>query len=177
MITTFRTVAPGTNVRAYLTTRRVRADVVTQGGITVFGTFVSLLGGQLISLLAAGRLYTENADCRRILLDYSNGQMIRLLVVGALAGLGGSLVDSLLGATLQRTLYDTERKMVVKTAQLERNTAKDAKIVNIGGADVLSNNGVGFASGRCESLIDDFVLKVNLVASIVTGLLSAALAR
>jgi uncharacterized membrane protein len=37
-----------------------------------------------------------------------------LTAAGFFSGLGGSLLDSVLGATVQATYYDTEKQLVVK---------------------------------------------------------------
>ncbi len=81
-------------------------DVGTSGGVSPLGTAVSLVGGLLIGLTAG-------------LLQRARGEKMvgRAAVAGALGGLAGSLVDSLLGATVQQIYYcdtcqkDTERKI------------------------------------------------------------------
>lgn len=86
-----------------ITTGQV-VETGTSGGISRLGTFVSLLGGILIGL-AAG----VTAAGRR--------RWKMLGVVGGLAGLAGSLFDSLLGATVQQIYYcshcqkETERRI------------------------------------------------------------------
>ena len=51
-------------------------------------------------------------------------------------------LDSLLGATIQETLYSRRRKMVVHS-RISPSTGKvDPDIVSIGGLPLLSNNGV-----------------------------------
>jgi len=86
-----------------ITTGQV-VEVGTSGGVSPLGTFVSLLGGVLIGL-AAG---VTAAGQRRWRL---------LALVGGLAGLTGSLFDSLLGATVQQIYYcnhcqkETERRI------------------------------------------------------------------
>lgn len=77
--------------------------VGTSGGVSRLGTSVSLIGGLLIGL-TAGLLERK-------------GRAGTLAIVGAIAGLSGSLFDSLLGATVQQIYYcdfckkDTERKV------------------------------------------------------------------
>ncbi|MCB8960702.1 MAG: DUF92 domain-containing protein [Ardenticatenales bacterium] len=78
-----------------ITTGRI-ADVGTSGAITPFGTLVSAAGGGLIGL-AAGLLLTELTP-------------LAGLLFGAGGGLAGSLLDSLLGATVQRIYYDDLRQ-------------------------------------------------------------------
>jgi uncharacterized protein (TIGR00297 family) len=77
-------------------------EVGTSGGITLYGTAVSLLGGLIIGLVAG-------------LLTPSGWQMTML--IGGVGGISGSLLDSLLGATVQAVYYsdlefkETEKKL------------------------------------------------------------------
>jgi uncharacterized protein (TIGR00297 family) len=79
LITTGRPVEPGTS-----------------GGLTASGTLAALGGAALIGLVAAGFDLAGGRPISRVAL---------LFLVAATAGLLGSLVDSLLGATLQAIYY------------------------------------------------------------------------
>lgn len=85
-----------------ITTGRV-VEVGTSGGVSLLGTAVSLAGGLLIGVFGA------LAQRRR--------RTLPLILSAGVAGLSGSLFDSLLGATVQRIYYcdtcqkETERKL------------------------------------------------------------------
>src|SRR5690349_18892586 len=71
-----------------ITDLRKRVEKGTSGGISLWGTFASLLGASIIAL-AAG-LFTDHWS---------------LFPLIAFAGLAGSLFDSVLGATIQAMYY------------------------------------------------------------------------
>ena len=66
-----------------------------------------------------------------------------MIFVGLVSGVLGSVVDSLLGANLQATYYDFDRKQIVKRGKFN---ADNANVKIIQGIDILSNEAVNFYS-------------------------------
>jgi uncharacterized protein (TIGR00297 family) len=78
--------------RSIVSGKRVTAG--TSGGITGLGLIASLLGGAFIGLV--GGIFNQLGETHEV-----NSTIVSLVLLGAIAGLGGSLLDSWLGATLQ----------------------------------------------------------------------------
>ncbi|KAF8175767.1 integral membrane protein DUF92-domain-containing protein [Pholiota molesta] len=110
----------------------------TNGGVSVGGTLASLVGGGLVGLVVGAGLALENRGACGI------------TVVGTCVGYGilggglGSLVDSVLGATVQETRYNETRRAVVVEGQ-------GGKVLN--GWNVLSNNQVNLVSSALTALV------------------------
>jgi uncharacterized protein (TIGR00297 family) len=74
----------------------------TSGAVSVIGTLATVLGGVTVGLLAGGTLAVASGDV------LSPGGLLRWAALGLVAGLAGSLVDSLLGATVQAAYHCPE---------------------------------------------------------------------
>ncbi|TFK85704.1 hypothetical protein K466DRAFT_525421 [Polyporus arcularius HHB13444] len=135
LITTLKPVPPGTN-----------------GAMSVMGTVSSLAGGLLMGLTIAASLVWQSTACRAQWLDIVSS----LALWGTFAGGLGSLIDSFLGATLQRTLYLNSTNRIVTDEGGAPPPGAEVKVIS--GVDILTNN------------------QVNLVSSIATALLLGAAA-
>ncbi|KAG0378545.1 Transmembrane protein 19 [Mortierella sp. AD032] len=138
LITTFKKVPPGTN-----------------GGVSPLGLAASLGGGLLIGIAAAASVVIQSAVEARISWSSDNGLsgldvftgsldakfLTALVVAGAGAGLFGSLLDSILGATVQKSNYSTKKKIITYKAP-----EKDDEVKAISGLDILDNHQVNFFS-------------------------------
>ena len=121
LITTLRPVPRGTN-----------------GGITMVGLACSLAGGLLIgaSYYFALLVFSITDSC--------TPQWIIVIIAGT-AGLLGSLIDSLLGATLQYSGYSEEIKKVVN--------APGVGIKRISGYNIIGNHAVNFVSALLTAVL------------------------
>lgn len=130
----------------YLITTFYKVPRGTNGGVSPVGLFVSLLGGVVIgSAFYFTIVYTVDSTW----LERSPSQWPVILICG-ISGILGSLIDSLLGATLQYSGFDESRKVVV--------SQPGPGVKHISGRKVLDND------------------SVNLLSSILTGLLTSKLA-
>ena len=116
----------------------------TNGGITIWGTFWSGVGGLMIGLAY-------------ILLDKVcsglDTPMYDMILFSTMCGFLGSCLDSILGATLQTTYYDDEKKLVYCE---EKDAPDGARCIS--GVDCLSNAQVNFISVLATTLIGGFYL-------------------
>jgi hypothetical protein len=123
LITTGRCVPPGTN-----------------GAVTLLGTIASA---------AAGAAVGVSFGVCELLLDGRRVALANAACVGALAGLCGSIVDSVLGATLQYSALEANGKRVL-SSKADAEASHGSR--HISGRDVLSNAQVGQRC-RCALVI------------------------
>jgi uncharacterized protein (TIGR00297 family) len=110
-----------------ITDLRKRVEKGTSGGVSLFGTLATLLGAAAIALPAA--VFADNWT---------------LLPLVTIAGLAGSLFDSLIGATTQAMYYcPTDKK---ETEKHPLHTCGTATVL-IRGWKWLNNDWVNFACG------------------------------
>ena len=113
----------------------------TNGGITLLGTLWSATGGACIGL-------------GLVVVDFISGIEIfamRNVLFGFICGLLGSLLDSILGATLQVTFYDKDAKLV-------RSKKISSSCVQISGYAVLSNVQVNIVSTLITTFVGGFLI-------------------
>lgn len=126
LITTFRAVPPGTN-----------------GGVSLLGLAASTLGGAFVGLLYL------------VMSLFSPTAQPQVIVLGAIAGLFGSLLDSLLGATLQATWFDTSAKKIC-----EERIHSAGAAVHICGVDVLTNEQVNAVSVLVTTVVSGYLAQL-----------------
>lgn len=128
------------NADPFLITTRKRVPRGTNGGVTPVGLIVSFFGGAVIGVVYFLTIWYTT---ERNVLTVSPPQWPIVLFAGV-AGLLGSIIDSLIGATLQYSGLDAKGKVVERPAP-----------------DVRHISGIG--------LFDNH--SVNLIASILTALI------
>ena len=130
----------------------------TNGGVSLVGLGASVAGGILMGFLhglfvpgGIASLFSLPLLSSTTSLVAFGREVLVLSLVGLMGGLGGSLLDSLLGATVQATYYDKKDKKIVKK--------KGKHTEHVGGFGFLSNE------------------MVNVVSTAVTALAAALVAR
>ena len=116
-----------------ITDLRKRVEKGTSGGVSLFGTFASLLGASVIALPAAW--FAENWS---------------LFFLITLAGLAGALFDSLLGATLQAMYFCPADK---KETEKHPFHTCGTETIHIRGWKWLNNDWVNFSCGAFGVII------------------------
>lgn len=125
LITTFRKVPIGTN-----------------GGVTITGTVASILGGTVVGLAFYLVQYAA-VIVRSAAVNFPPQWPV--ILIGCLGGFLGSLIDSLLGATVQYSGYCTVKKHVVHKPS--------PTAMHIAGKPFLDNHAVNFVSALLTSVI------------------------
>lgn len=118
----------------------------TNGGITVVGMISSVTGGLIIGLAQYIAIFYFSD---KILWMYAPPQW-PIILFGALGGFLGSLIDSLLGATVQYSGLDKDGKIV---------THSSLSVKHISGVNILDNH------------------SVNLISTVIMGLLMPTIAK
>ena len=126
MITNFKPVPKGTN-----------------GGVSLYGTLMSALGGLIIGLIYS---VSNINECNIV-------NIFKMSLLGTFSGLFGSLIDSLLGSLFQLTIINKTDNTITSTIN------KDSIFL---GRDILNNNQVNLISAVIVSNIFS-IIYINFI--------------
>ena len=112
----------------------------TNGGMSATGTGWSVVGGVMIGVIMGVSLMIENKACDLWIL-------VGMVGWGGFAGLFGSFVDSVMGATIQQTRYSSEKDLVLQKGSL----GKDVQVIS--GFNILTNNQVNLLSSLLTTIV------------------------
>lgn len=120
-------------------------DAGTNGGVTALGWVASASGGAAVGaafhlVQVILRAFAPNGSVR-----FAPSSALELIVFGAVAGVFGSLVDSVLGATIQFSGWCSARQKVV--------SKPGPSVERISGLEILSNSAVNLVSGIVTAVV------------------------
>ncbi|ORX85864.1 hypothetical protein BCR32DRAFT_325256 [Anaeromyces robustus] len=128
------------------------------GAISKYGTICSIFGGLFISIIAIicniVRYGIKNYFINFNIPLLSIG--IKLLLCGGFIGFIGSLIDSILGQTIQLTIYNVTKQCVIEKEQVE-NAIKNGDKLKYYGKDILNNSGINLVTGLITALISGYL--------------------
>lgn len=116
------------------------------GAISLYGTMMSILGGLFISISTIIIVIIRGG-----LSIISSNIMIKIIILGMICGFVGSLIDSFLGATMQISIYDEEKKCVIDSDVIDLSQIKNNSKYKIYGRNILNNSAVNFITGVITS--------------------------
>ena len=127
------------------------------GAISSYGTICSILGGLFISFIVVlcnifryGILVFMKLDLRIILIA------LKIFLLGGLIGFIGSFIDSILGQTVQLTIYNKTKEIVIEKEN-EKEAKDNGDELKYYGKDILNNSGVNLVTGVLTALISGYL--------------------
>eukprot|EP00164_Ancoracysta_twista_P007728 GFYU01011023.1.p1 GENE.GFYU01011023.1~~GFYU01011023.1.p1 ORF type:complete len:296 (-),score=68.27 GFYU01011023.1:175-1062(-) len=137
LITTWREVPHGTN-----------------GGVTPLGLQAAAAGGLFIGVVSyiVGLVLVLCSGDSSVTVDGYMRAQWPVILVCLVGGLGGSMIDSILGATLQFSGLDADSKKAVNEP--------GPGVIHTSGADILSNHQVNWISAMLTAFLSVFVARM-----------------
>ena len=80
----------------------------------------------------------------------------KILIFGGLIGFIGSFIDSILGQTVQISIYNVTKQCMVEKEHVEEYK-KDGDELKYYGKDILNNSGVNLVTGLITAFISGFL--------------------
>jgi len=127
------------------------------GAISRYGTVCSIFGGMFISLVVVicnilrfGIMNYINSGIEVLFLS------IKILLCGGVIGFIGSLIDSILGQTVQLTIYNVTKECVIEKEN-EREAIKNGDELKYYGKDIFNNSGINLVTGVITAIISGYI--------------------
>ena len=128
------------------------------GAISSYGTMCSIQGGLFISFVVVicnifryGILKFLEFDIKIIFIAF------KIFIIGGVIGFIGSLIDSLLGQTVQLSIYNESKKTIIEKEN-EKEAKENGDELKYYGKDILNNSGVNLVTGVVTALISGYLI-------------------
>lgn len=124
----------------------------TNGGVSALGLYASLAGGVFVGLVYSITVviaYIGDAEFMSAAV-----QVVYWAIFGGAAGLFGSLLDSLLGATVQATYFDKSLGRVIPPHQAR--SSPQHNVQHICGAEIMNNDVVNLVALAVTAVVFGF---------------------
>ena len=118
----------------------------TNGGVSLLGLGASIVGGWVVGI---GYVILSCLICQQWIGGYK--AFMYGIILSGIAGLGGSAIDSVLGAKLQYSGYNEKDRMVRNEKNKLVNNNFELK--SVGGKDILTNDQVNFISSAITGVV------------------------